>query len=200
MHSVGVDANSAAPLRPYDQPRHPDICDDQPQPFRIHIGAHPHLPEVIGLPSGGIISAAYGARAGAQIEQRALGSANRLSARRLRCALCGRRCSRSDNASLVPASATVYLLAGIAIGGIGLVSSVLAVAGGEPLIQTLSSSSRRTSGQRDRRASCLCNAPPRSLPRSARHEHRRSGPAPAVFAARHRPRTRRCRHSKRRAL
>ena len=41
------------------------------------------------------------------------------------------------NASLVPASATVYLLAGIAIGGIGLVSSVPAVAGGELLTPTL---------------------------------------------------------------
>jgi uncharacterized protein len=42
------------------------------------------------------------------------------------------------HASLMPASAMVYGFAGIAIGiGIGLISSVLGVAGGELLIPTL---------------------------------------------------------------
>jgi uncharacterized protein len=96
----------------------------------------PHLPEVIGLPSGGIISAAYGARLVHKLSNERL--VRLIGFLRVGFgALLWEAVFPFRYASLVPASATVYLLAGIAIGGIGLVSSVLAVARGELLIQTL---------------------------------------------------------------
>jgi uncharacterized membrane protein YfcA len=98
----------------------------------------PYLPEALGLASGGIISAACGARLVRRLSNERL---VRLIGFLLICIgalLLWEAAFPFQHASLMPGSATVHLFAGIAIGvGIGLVSSVLGVAGGELLIPTL---------------------------------------------------------------
>lgn len=98
----------------------------------------PYLPEVIGLVSGGIISAAYGARLVNKLSNERLVRLIGFLLIAIGGLLLWEAAFPFQYASLMPASATVHLFAGIAIGiGIGLVSSVLGVAGGELLIPTL---------------------------------------------------------------
>jgi uncharacterized membrane protein YfcA len=97
-----------------------------------------HLPEILGLGLGGIASAAYGA-----LLVRAL------SAKRLVQLIAGLLAtigglmlievvSPFQHVELLPASPAIHLAVGLAIGaGVGLVSSVLGVAGGELLIPVL---------------------------------------------------------------
>jgi uncharacterized membrane protein YfcA len=98
----------------------------------------PYLPEVIGLVSGGIISAAFGARLVNKLSNERLVRLIGFLLIAIGGLLLWEAAFPFQYASLMPASATVHLFAGIAIGiGIGLVSSVLGVAGGELLIPTL---------------------------------------------------------------
>jgi uncharacterized protein len=97
-----------------------------------------YLPEVIGLTSGGIISAAYGVRLVSKLSDERLVRLIGFLLIAIGALLLWEAAFPFQYASLIPASATVHLFAGIAIGiGIGLVSSVLGVAGGELLIPTL---------------------------------------------------------------
>src|SRR5260370_21020614 len=98
----------------------------------------PYLPEVLGLAAGGIGSAAYGARLVTALSMNRLVQliAGLLAA--IGCLLLVEALSPLHHAELLPDSPAIHAAVGAAFGiGIGLVSSVLGVAGGELLIPTL---------------------------------------------------------------
>jgi len=138
MYAVGFDAKSAVPLNL--------LMSAVTLGFAIVSRSWvisltpiiPHLPEVIGLALGGITSAFYGTRL-----------VNALNTQRLvqliACLLAGiggllilEAVSPFRHADLLPVNQGIHFGVGAAFGvGIGLVSSVLGIAGGELLIPTL---------------------------------------------------------------
>jgi len=97
-----------------------------------------HSPEIAGLAAGGMISAFFGARLVHVLSTRRL-------AQLIACLLAGlgsllllEAVFPFQHSELVPPSSAVHLLAGIVAGiGVGLVSIILGVAGGELLIPIL---------------------------------------------------------------
>jgi uncharacterized protein len=98
----------------------------------------PHLPEVIGLAMGGMVSGVYGVSLVRRLSGDGLVRLIALLLVGIGALLLWEAVFPFRHASVLPANMTVHVLAGVAIGiGIGLVSSVLGVAGGELLIPTL---------------------------------------------------------------
>ncbi len=97
-----------------------------------------HLQEVIGLAIGGVISAIYGTRLVARISDRRLTLSISVLLAALGVLLLVEAAFPFGQAAIVSESGLVRGLAGAAIGlGVGLVSSMLGVAGGELLIPAL---------------------------------------------------------------
>jgi uncharacterized membrane protein YfcA len=97
-----------------------------------------HLPEVIGLVVGGIISAIYGTRLVTKLTDHRLTGLISALLVGLGLLLIGEAFTSFERALIVWPSELVRGLAGAGIGlGVGVVSSVLGVAGGELLIPTL---------------------------------------------------------------
>jgi uncharacterized membrane protein YfcA len=97
-----------------------------------------HLPEIIGLAAGGMISAFYGARLVHLLSTRRLVQLIALLLAGLGSLLLLEGVFPFQHSELVPSSPAVHLSAGMIAGiGIGLVSSILGVAGGELLIPIL---------------------------------------------------------------
>lgn len=97
-----------------------------------------HLPEIIGLTAGGMISAFCGARLAHVLSTRRLVQLIALLLAALGSLVLVEAAFPFQYMELVPLSPAFRLAAGIAAGiGIGLVSSLLGVAGGELLIPTL---------------------------------------------------------------
>jgi uncharacterized membrane protein YfcA len=97
-----------------------------------------HLPEVIGLIVGGIISALYGTRLVANLTDRRLTRLISALLVVLGLLLIGEAFISFERALIASPSELVRGLAGVGIGlGVGVVSSVLGVAGGELLIPAL---------------------------------------------------------------
>jgi uncharacterized membrane protein YfcA len=97
-----------------------------------------YLPEMIGLLAGGMASAFYGARLVSRLNDKRLVRliAGLLGA--LGLLMIAETVLPFQSGDLLPASAVAHLAAGTVIGiGVGLVSSVLGVAGGELLIPAL---------------------------------------------------------------
>jgi uncharacterized membrane protein YfcA len=98
----------------------------------------PYLPEVIGLTAGGIVSASYGARLVREITNKRLVQTISVLLAGLGILMILEVAHPFQYAALLPTSPVVHVAIGFAIGiGIGVVSSVLGVAGGELLIPTL---------------------------------------------------------------
>ena len=98
----------------------------------------PYLPEVLGLAAGGILSAAYGAQLVQRLKNTHLVQiiAGLLAA--IGVLMLAEVAHPFGYVAMLPDAMAVHVLAGLAIGaGIGLVSSLLGVAGGELLIPTL---------------------------------------------------------------
>lgn len=98
----------------------------------------PYLPEIVGLAAGGIATAFYGARLVQGLSATRLVQliAGLLAA--IGCLLLVEAVSPFRHVELLPVSPAVHLVTAAVFGsGIGLVSSVLGVAGGELLIPTL---------------------------------------------------------------
>jgi uncharacterized membrane protein YfcA len=96
------------------------------------------LPEVVGLAAGGIVSASYGARLVSRLTNRRLVHAIGILLAALGCLMLAEVIWPFGYAALLPGGPSVHLAAAFAIGiGIGLVSSMLGVAGGELLIPAL---------------------------------------------------------------
>ena len=121
-----------------DQPCHAKFRHDQSQRCGFDRGDVAALAEFAGLALGGMASAIYGVRLVRNLSSEWL-------VRLIACLLVGigalllwEVAFPFKYTSLLPTSVAAHLSAGIAIGvGIGIVSSVLGVAGGELLIPTL---------------------------------------------------------------
>jgi uncharacterized membrane protein YfcA len=138
MYALGFDAKSAIPLNL--------VVSLVTLAFSMLVRSRavsadailPYLPDVIGLATGGLLSAYYGA----QLVQ---GLADKRLVQTVGVLLAGvgvlmlvETAHPFNYAAVLPASPTIHVAAGLALGiGIGFVSSMLGVAGGELLIPTL---------------------------------------------------------------
>lgn len=98
----------------------------------------PLLPEVIGLAAGGMVSASYGARFVKRLASERLVQIVGVLLGAIGALMLVEVARPFEYAAILPDSPPMHLAAGVAIGlGIGLVSSMLGVAGGELLIPAL---------------------------------------------------------------
>jgi uncharacterized membrane protein YfcA len=98
----------------------------------------PHIPAMIGLLAGGILSAFYGARLASRFSDRRLVGLIAMLLGALGLLLMTEAFLPFQSGDLLPARAVAHFAAGLGIGiGVGLVSSVLGAAGGELLIPAL---------------------------------------------------------------
>lgn len=138
MHAIGFDAKSAVPLNLMISLVTLAFAMIS-RSGAVSFGAIvPYLPEVIGLATGGMITAVFGARIVSRLSNERLVRIIGFLLVSIGGLLLWEAIFPFRYASLMPTGAVVHLFAGTAIGiGIGLVSSVLGVAGGELLIPTL---------------------------------------------------------------
>jgi uncharacterized membrane protein YfcA len=138
MHVVGFDAKSAVPLNLMVSLVTLAFALASRSHTAPVIAVMPHLPEIAGLAIGGMASAFHGARLVHLLSE------NRLT-KMIASLLAGvgillliEAIFPFQNGGLLPEGSATHLLAGLVIGrGIGLVSCLLGVAGGELLIPAL---------------------------------------------------------------
>ncbi len=138
MHTIGFDARSAVPLNL--------LVSLVTLAFALATRSHaaplgavmPHLPEIAGLAVGGMASALYGARLVRLLTESRLTKMIAALLAGFGILLAIEAIFPFQNGGLLPNGSALHLLTGLAIGlGIGLVSSLLGVAGGELLIPSL---------------------------------------------------------------
>ena len=138
MYGIGFDARSAVPLNL--------LTSLITLTFSLAIRSGtvslaavvPHIPAMAGLLAGGILSTFYGARLVSRLSNRRLVGLIAALLGALGLLLMTEAALPFQSGHLLPASAIAHFAVGIAIGiGVGLVSSVLGVAGGELLIPAL---------------------------------------------------------------
>jgi uncharacterized membrane protein YfcA len=138
MHTVGFEAKSAVPLNLIISLMTLSFAMMSRSGVISMAAIVPYTPEVIGLAAGGMMSALYGVRLVRKLSSERLVRLIAILLLGIGVLLLWEVVFPFQYASPLPAGATAHLSAGIAIGiGIGLVSSVLGVAGGELLIPTL---------------------------------------------------------------
>src|SRR5438270_748424 len=138
MHGIGFDAKSAVPLNLMISLVTLSFAMISRSGVVSLAAIVPHLPEVAGLATGGMASAVYGVRLVRKLSGVRLVQLVGLLLIGIGTLLLGEAAFPVQYASPLPASVTAHLLSGVIIGaGIGLVSSVLGVAGGELLIPSL---------------------------------------------------------------
>jgi uncharacterized membrane protein YfcA len=138
MYGIGFDARSAVPLNL--------LISLVTLSFALAVRSGavslaavvPYLPAVIGLLAGGMASAFFGVRLVSQLTDRRLVRLIAALLGALGLLLMTEAALPFHSGGLLPSSPAIHLAAGAAIGiGVGLVSSVLGVAGGELLIPAL---------------------------------------------------------------
>lgn len=138
MHGIGFDAKSAVPLNLMISLVTLSFALISRSGAIALAAVVPHSSEVVGLAIGGMASAMYGARLVQRLSSEWLVRLIAFLLIGIGALLLLEVAFPFRYASLLPASALAHLFAGAVIGvGIGLVSSVLGVAGGELLIPTL---------------------------------------------------------------
>jgi uncharacterized membrane protein YfcA len=138
MYAIGFDAKAAVPLNL--------LVSLLTLAFSLIVRSRavsvsailPFLPEVIGLAAGGILSAAYGTRLVKRLTSQHLVQIIGALLASIGVLMLAEVAHPFAYVALLPDAVAVHVAAGFAIGtGIGLVSSLLGVAGGELLIPTL---------------------------------------------------------------
>jgi uncharacterized protein len=138
MHGIGFDAKSAIPLNLMVSLVTLVFAMASRSGAVSFTAIALHLPEMIGLAAGGMVSAVYGTRLVRRLTGEGLARLIALLLLGIGTLLLWEAAFPFQNASAAPADAMVRLLVGVGLGtGIGLVSSVLGVAGGELLIPAL---------------------------------------------------------------
>ncbi|HKW52843.1 MAG TPA: sulfite exporter TauE/SafE family protein [Stellaceae bacterium] len=138
MYAVGFDAKSAVPLNLMVSLVTLALSAIVRSRALPETAILPFLPEVLGLAAGGIASAFYGARLVQRLTSKRLVQTIGVLLAALGVLMLAEVARPFGHAAMLPASPAVHVAAGFAIGtGIGLVSSILGVAGGELLIPTL---------------------------------------------------------------
>lgn len=138
MHGIGFDAKSAVPINLMISLVTLSFAMISRSGAVSAAAILPHWPEAAGLASGGMASAIWGVRLVRNLSSERLVRLIALLLIGIGAVLLWEVAFPFQYASLLPAGPAAHLLIGSAIGiGIGLVSSVLGVAGGELLIPTL---------------------------------------------------------------
>jgi uncharacterized membrane protein YfcA len=138
MHGIGFHAKSAVPLNLMISLVTLTFAMISRSGTVSVMAIGPYLPEVAGLALGGTASAVYGVRLVRDLSSARLVRLIAVLLVGIGALLLWEVVFPFQYASPLPPSATVHLFVGIALGiGIGLVSSILGVAGGELLIPTL---------------------------------------------------------------
>ena len=138
MHSIGFDAKSAVPLNLLVSAVTLGFAIASRSWVISPTAIIPHLPEVSGLALGGIASAFYGTRLVKTLNTKRLVQLIACLLAVIGGLLILEAVSPLQHADFLPANQAIHFGVGVAFGvGIGLVSSVLGVAGGELLIPTL---------------------------------------------------------------
>src|SRR5215469_13064518 len=135
MYAIGYDARSAVPLNL--------LISLLTLAFSLAVRSRsvslaqvvPHLPEMIGLLAGGMASAFYRATLVSRLSNERLVLIIGVLLAALGVSLMTEACFPLQTGDLLPAGITIHILVGAIIGiAVGLVSSLLGVAGGELLI------------------------------------------------------------------
>jgi hypothetical protein len=138
MHGIGFDAKSAVPLNLMTSLVTLTFAMISRSGAVSLAAIAPHLPKVIGLAIGGMASAVYGVRLVRKLSGERLVQLIAFLLIGIGGLLLWEAAFPFQYTPLVPANISAHVLSGVVIGvGIGLVSSVLGVAGGELLIPTL---------------------------------------------------------------
>jgi hypothetical protein len=138
MHSIGFDAKSAVPLNLMVSLVTLAFALASRSGALSPLDVLPHSPEVLGLACGGVASAIYGAHLVQALSNQRLVQVIGCLLAALGALLLVETFVPFQSAGLARPDALVHFVAGCIIGvGIGLVSSLLGVAGGELLIPTL---------------------------------------------------------------
>jgi uncharacterized membrane protein YfcA len=138
MHSLGFDARSAIPLNLTVSLITLAVAMIARGFFVPLATIVPHLPEVFGLAAGGMLSAFWGAGLVKKLSARRLVQVVALLLAAIGALLLVETLTTWHPVALLPASPPTRVAAGLLIGaGVGLVSSMLGVAGGELLIPSL---------------------------------------------------------------
>jgi uncharacterized protein len=138
MHSLGFDARSAIPLNLTVSLITLAVAMIARDFFVPLAAIVPHLPEVLGLAAGGMVSAFWGAGLVKKLSARRLVQVVALLLGAIGALLLVETLTAWHPVALLPAGPPTRAAAGLLIGaGVGLVSSMLGVAGGELLIPSL---------------------------------------------------------------
>src|SRR5712691_1566086 len=138
MHSLGFDARSAITLNLTVSLITLAVALIA-RGFSVPLAAIvPHLPEILGLAAGGMVSAFWGAGLVKKLSARRLVRVIALLLAAIGALLLVETLTPWHPVALLPASPATRVVAGLVIGGgVGVVSSMLGVAGGELLIPSL---------------------------------------------------------------
>jgi uncharacterized membrane protein YfcA len=138
LYGIGFDARSAVPLNLLTSLVTLTFALAVRSASVSLVAVAPYLPEMIGLLAGGMASAFYGATLVSRLSDGRLVLLIAALLGALGLLLMTEAFLPFPSGDLLPAGSTAHLAAGAAIGiGVGLVSSVLGVAGGELLIPAL---------------------------------------------------------------
>jgi uncharacterized membrane protein YfcA len=138
MYAVGFDAKSAVPLNLAVSLITLSFALIMRTPAVSLVALEPHVPEVLGLACGGMASAFYGARFVHTIGSKRLVQIIGILLAAIGCLMLVEAAHPFRETQVLPDSSGLHYSAGVFLGiAIGLVSSMLGVAGGELLIPAL---------------------------------------------------------------
>jgi uncharacterized membrane protein YfcA len=138
MYAIGFNAKSAVPLNLAVSLITLSFALIVRSPIVPISAIVPHVPEVLGLACGGIASAFYGARLVGTLSMQRLAQIIGALLAAIGCLMLVEAVHPLGELQLLPGGAGPHFIVGVGVGlAVGLVSSILGVAGGELLIPVL---------------------------------------------------------------